>query len=142
MMNDVSCDAYARLLGKPYGELLESALFQSLITGNEPEIVDEGLDDFYIISETNQAECIFNKHSQVLEAILFREKADGTFPSSLTSKMNADEVRSILGVPTESVPRRKLPVLGVVPPFDKFDGNIEVTYSIESGLVEEVRFSL
>lgn len=54
--------------------------------------------------------------------------------------MDADEVRSILGDPIEIVQTRKLPVLGMVPPFDKFEGNVEVTYSIDTGLVEEVRF--
>ena len=134
--------SYDLFLGKTYETLLKDASFLSLIGGNVPEIVDEGLDDFYISSDANQAECIFNKQTQILEAILFKEKADGTFPISLTSKMSADEVRNLLGSPVESIPARKLPVLGMVPPFDKFVGNVEITYSLESGLVEEVRFSL
>ncbi|MCZ4296224.1 hypothetical protein [Vibrio sinaloensis] len=132
--------SYEYLVGNTYQTLLKDASFLSLIGGNVPEIVDESLNSFYIVSDSSQAELIFNKHTQILEVIIFKKRVDGRFPKSLNSRMDADEVRSILGDPIEIVQTRKLPVLGMVPPFDKFEGNVEVTYSIDTGLVEEVRF--
>ena len=122
-------DSYELFLGKTYQDLLKEAAFLSLIGGNVPENVDKGLDDFYIISDSNQAECIFNKKTQMLQAILFRKNSSGIFPKGLNANMNADEVRNILGCPIESISARKLPVLGMAPPFDKFEQNLEVTYS-------------
>lgn len=135
-------DSYECFLGKKYQDLLKEASFLTLIQGNVPEIVDEDLEDFYIISDSNQVECIFNKKTQTLQAILFKKNSKGCFPKGLNCHMNADEVRNILGTPVESLPERKVPVLGTVPPFDKFERSVEVTYSVESGLVEEVRFGL
>ncbi len=132
--------SYEYFVGNTYQTLLKDASFLSLIGGNVPEIVDESLDSFYIVSDSSKAELIFNKHTQVLEVIIFKKSVDGSFPKSLNSHMDADEVRSILGNPIEIVQARKLPVLGMVPPFDKFECNVEVTYSIDTGLVEEVRF--
>lgn len=131
---------YETFIGKTYQLLLKDSAFLSLIGGNVPQVVDASLDRFTLTSESKSAELIFSKSSQVLRTIIFTESKSGCFPKLLTNRMNANDVYDILGKPIQSIGPRRLPVLGMVPPFDRFNGNIVVTFSLDSGLVQEVRF--
>ena len=67
-------------------------------------------------------------------------RPDGRFPKSLNAGMTRQDVHALLGDPIESVPARKIPVLGEVPPFERFEGKVSVTYSLKTDQVEDVRF--
>ncbi|MCL1036448.1 hypothetical protein L2750_04690 [Shewanella submarina] len=133
-------EPYSDWIGKTYQELQQDSHFLILVDGSKPEIVDDSLDDFYISSEASKTEFIFKRESQRLIALIFWMRPDGRFPKSLNAGMTRQDVHALLGEPIESVPARKIPVLGEVPPFERFEGKVSVTYSLKTDQVEDVRF--
>ncbi|MEL6117995.1 hypothetical protein P0Y67_22645 [Photobacterium sp. SP02] len=129
-------------IGKKYNELLAIPDFLSLIGGNVPEVVDEGSENFYIVVDSKKIELIFSRETQVLKVIVFHTNSQGLFPEGLSTSMTNNDVYRLLGKPIETVPERKIPVLGLVPSCDKFPNGLQVFYSLGEKKVQEVRYAL
>ncbi|MDD1794202.1 hypothetical protein LRP50_13760 [Enterovibrio sp. ZSDZ42] len=134
--------SYDLFLGKTYQTLLTDASFLSLIGGNVPEVIDEGVDRFYIISNARNAEFVFCRQDETLMLILFKASSDGSFPNGLSTAMSAKGVHEILGIPVEVHEKKKMPVFGTVPSWERFSNGLRVTYSLDSGTVEDIRYSM
>lgn len=133
---------HAEFLGKRYQDLLKIPEFLSLVGGNVPEVIDEGVDRFYIVNDSRNTEFVFNRQDETLLLIMFKADTNGAFPNGLNTSMSATEVHATLGEPVERHEKKKMPVFGVVPAWERFSNGVRVTYSMESETVEDIRYSL
>ncbi|WP_038178289.1 hypothetical protein [Vibrio rhizosphaerae] len=134
---------YFDFVGKTYESLVREASFTSLIRGNVPSKIS-GLDsEFFIKSDQYGVELHFDQHSRQLKLIVVSNP--DYFYHHLKGLKTMEEIRQFLGDPIESMPEKKVPVLGNVGAWDKFklqDAQmIQVLYEVGNHNIRCVYFS-
>lgn len=110
---------YFSFLGKKYEHLVSLPAFAALTTGNVPSTT-EGLNtEFYIHAYLKGAELQFDAGSRELKALIISNANSLSHGlKGVTTRQGAIEA---LGQPAESMAEKKVPVLGVVGGWDKFE---------------------
>ncbi|MCG9782613.1 hypothetical protein L1D52_09605 [Vibrio brasiliensis] len=131
---------YLDFIGCTYQELVKNPKFAALITGNVPSTMDDYTDEFYIRAFESGMEFQFDANSYVLKLIVATNP--NYFMGDLKNISSKELVHQMMGKPVESMREKKVPVLGVVGAWDKYESanghTIQVLYEVGSTKVKSV----
>ncbi|OEE65867.1 hypothetical protein A1OO_08645 [Enterovibrio norvegicus FF-33] len=134
---------YGKMIGQTYNQLMKQAHFASLSGGNVPRDVDPAFDTFFVTSKSNNVSFVFDRQTNTLIGIEVKPNQVGALPLGITVNMKSNEVTDLLGQPTAAMPAKKVPVLGLVGAWERFNvsgDTVLVVYDPESENVSQLRY--
>lgn len=132
----------SKMLGNTYENLLKDPVFLGAIGGNVPEKVHKEDNRFYIESPSQGIYFAFRSEDRVLKFIGLNADSSKILDFGLTAEMSQKEIRSKLGLPLESMPTKKMPVLGLVGGWDSYvidNCKVILMYSADTNHLDELR---
>ncbi|KDM90420.1 hypothetical protein KCN56_04655 [Photobacterium galatheae] len=133
---------YYDFLGKTYEELVKDPSFTSLIGGNVPSKIDGYDDEFYIELFNRGLEFQFYSEENKLKLIIAYNPA--YFEYGLKGIDNRKDIHDLIGMPSESMLEKTVPVLGMVGAWDKFvigeSKYFQVVYHVGSDKVKCIHY--